>query len=406
MNLLVSKALLFCMLALAAKFCLAKNDPGCVEEARKKYREEVRDITDRMMAVDHKEIIRNTRLYKDTGGDIDIDYGDTSYLFEENSTEVTSQFSSPASPHITASWGEAEVRLEVSESGQTSLFLIVSNSTLNCTVKLDTERLHGNLVLHPVFFTLSFSDDGKYLAYVAEALLDHHAPYQPNIGGVGWMKKVYRPRLFLLAVAGETVREVDTGGLAVGQTVWLEDSTRLVSVVRPPTWSPCPQCTDYSTRLLLININTGHTQLITSEDHHVSVPRVVPGHNAIVFFRNSLTVLHHNVTIPNSINAPQSLVALSLTDYKETVIIDETRELEDIGKMYPNLVNPWPHRMFLKVTVRCSLFYRKHFSPGRQRVPVQLRHQLQHLRGGFQERSPWSVCREGQEGEGVGCSGQ
>ena len=345
MNLLISKALLVCLLALAVRFCLAKrNDPACVEKERKKYSQEVTDITERMMAVDHKEIIKNTRLYRDTEGDIKIDYGDNSYLFVENSTEVRSQFSRAPSPHITASFGDTEVKVEGS-----SLYLIVSNSTLNCTVKLDTEGLHGPLVLHPVFSSLSFSPDGKFVAYVAEGLADHHAPYQPNIGGVGWMKKVYRPRLFLLDIAGEKVREVETGGRAVGQTVWLEDSRRLVSVVRPASWSPCPQCSDYQTRLLLSDTTTGASHFLTSEDHHVSVPRVVPGQDAIVFFRNSLTVIHDNVTIPNTINAPQSLVALSLTDHKETIIIDESKELEDIGKIYPNLVNPWPNRMFLKV---------------------------------------------------------
>ena len=360
MNLLISKTLLVCLLALAVKFALGKKDANCVEEAREKYNQEVMDITERIMAVDHKEIIKNTRLYKDTEGEINLDYGSSSYLWTENSTEVRAQYSRPASPHITVSWGHTEVRLEVTESGRTNLYLVVSNSSLNCTVKLDTERIHGNLVLHPVFFSLSFSPDGKYVAYVAEGLVDHHhhTPYQPNIGGVGWMKKVYRPRLFLLDVAGETVRQVETGGLAAGQTVWLEDSRRLVSLVRSHHWSPCPQCTDYDTRLLLINTDTGTSQLITSEEHHVSVPRVIPGHDAIVFFRNSLTVQHQNVTIPNTVNAPQSLVALSLTDLKETVIIDETKQLEDIGKMYPNLVNPWPHRMFLKVSIQ-MFFFRK-----------------------------------------------
>ena len=354
MNLLISKALLVCLLVLAVKFSLAarhRHDHTCVREAREKYNQEVQDMTEKIMAVDYEEIVKNTRLYRDTEGDINIDYGATSYLWSENSTEVRAQFTRPGSPHITTSSGDTEVRLEVTESGGTNLYLVVSNSSLNCTVKLDTERLHGPLVLHPVFFTLSFSPDGKFVAYVAEALVDHHhhTPYQPNIGGVGWMKKVYRPRLFLLDVAGEVVREVETGGLAAGQTVWLEDSRRLVSVVRSHHWSPCPQCTDYSTRLLLVNTDTGTSQLITSEEDHVSVPRVVPGHDAIVFFRNSLTVLHENVTIPNTINAPQSLVALSLTDLRETVIIDENKQLEDIGRMYPNLVNPWPHRMFLKV---------------------------------------------------------
>ena len=52
----------------------------------------------------------------------------------------------------------------------------------------------------------------------------------------------------------------------------------------------------------------------------------------------------------SSTNSNTTNTSSVLKDLKETVIIDETKQLEDIGKMYPNLVNPWPHRMFLKVS--------------------------------------------------------
>ena len=407
MTLLLSKALLVCLLALAVRLSLGKrHDQSCVRERREEYHEQVRQTTARMVAVDHEQIIKNTRLTMDSNGEIDIDYGANSYIWHENSTEIKEQFLT-SSPYLTVKWNEdTEARVETLESGDTVLYLIVRNSTLNCTVKVETGDLHGNLVLHPAFFTLTFSPDGKYLLYVAEALKDHHAPYQPNIGGTGWMERVYRPTLFLLEVETQDVRPLSTPGLAAGQSVWLEDSRRLVSVVRPLRWSPCPQCTDYSSRLLLLHTDSDHTHLLTSDTHHVSVPRVIPGHDAIVFFRNSLTVLHDNVTIPNTANAPQSLVALSLKDHAETVIIDEEMELEDVGKIYPALVNPWPDRMFLKVSLSCLiLIIDIYFHPGRRSVRVQLRHFLQDVRCRLQEGRPGPVRSQGADWEGVGRAG-
>ena len=373
MTLLVSKALLVCLLALAIRSSLAGKHDKCVKDKRHDYHHKVEDTIAKMNALDYEQIIKNTKLTKDSHGHIHIDYGDNSYVWQENSTEIMSQFST-SSPFLTVHWNqETEVRVETLETGDTALYLIVKNSTLNCTVKLETEALHGNLILHPVFFTLAFSPDGRFLVYVAEGLKGHHQPYQPNIGGPGWMEKVYRPSLFLLEVETQTVRPLPTD-LAPGQTVWLEDSRRLVTVVRPRRWSPCPECTDYSTRLLLLDTEDGHTHLLTSDHHHVSVPRVLPGQDAIVFFRNSLTVDHNNVTIPNSVNAPQSLVALSMKDHMETVIIDEEMELEDAGKIYPARVNPWPHKMFLEVTISELIRpYLLFFTlSGRRQVRVQL----------------------------------
>ena len=90
----------------------------------------------------------------------------------------------------------------MTESGGTNLYLVVSNSSLNCTVKLDTERIHGPLVLHPVFFTLAFSPDGRYVVYLAEREhkhkheTEHWRPYAANKGGLflGTKYKVWRPK--------------------------------------------------------------------------------------------------------------------------------------------------------------------------------------------------------------------
>ena len=96
---------------------------------------------------------------------------------------------------------------------------------------------------------------------------------------------------------------------------------------------------------------TGVAEHLTSRHGHVSTPRVIPGQDNIIFFRNSLTVEYNETRVPNSINAPQSLVMLSL-DYpanSETVVVDEHDHFEEFGHIYPDRVKPWPHAMFLQV---------------------------------------------------------
>ena len=59
-----------------------------------------------------------------------------------------------------------------------------------------TAGIHGGLVLHPSFFTLSFSPDGRRLVYLAEQLPDTgpgFRPYTADKGGLGSEYKVYRP---------------------------------------------------------------------------------------------------------------------------------------------------------------------------------------------------------------------
>ena len=51
-------------------------------------------------------------------------------------------------------------------------------------------------MLHPSFFTLSFSPDGRRLVYLAEQLPDTgpgFRPYTADKGGLGSEYKVYRP---------------------------------------------------------------------------------------------------------------------------------------------------------------------------------------------------------------------
>ena len=118
-----------------------------------------------------------------------MDHGDVSYILHDGSTEIKRQFPDK-NPHLrfSSDTGDAEVRVEMEDDGSTKMFLIVRNATLNCTVKLHTSDLHGNLILHPVFFTMQFSPDSSHLIYMAEALYDTDhdtwTQYTPNIAGI------------------------------------------------------------------------------------------------------------------------------------------------------------------------------------------------------------------------------
>ena len=121
----------------------------------------------------------------------------------------------------------------------------------------------------------------------------------------------------------------------------------MITVARKDTWTPCPECTDQHTWLVKINARTGVVVLDTrSVEKHVSVPRAVPNSDQFLMFVNDLTV----DDVPNTINAPQSLVLSSLVEggqYK--LLVNETSPLAGVGQVYPNRINPWPNRMFLKV---------------------------------------------------------
>ena len=162
-------------------------------------------------------------------------------------------------------------------------------------------------------------------------------------------------------------------GTIPGQTIWTRDGGHVITVAREDTWTPCPECTDQHTWLVKINVRTGEVELDTrSVAKHVSVPRVVPNSDQLLMFVNDLTVDN----VPNTINAPQSLVLTSLMeDGQYEVLVNESSPLAG-GNIYPNRINPWPNRMFLKV-IYCQFLVNnlRRLEIVEQRdVCVQLRH--------------------------------
>ena len=136
-------------------------------------------------------------------------------------------------------------------------------------------------------------------------------------------------------------------GTIPGQTIWTRDGGHVITVARKDTWTPCPECTDQHTWLVMINARTGVVVLDTrSVAKHVSVPRVVPNSDQFLMFVNDLTVDN----VPNTIDAPQSLVLSSLVEGGQ-FLVNETSPLAGVGHIYPNRINPWPNRMFLKVDI-------------------------------------------------------
>ena len=359
MDLLVSKTLLASLLVLAVRCGLvqagAEVNRTCINQQRTEFNEKIKDTINRM---DKVYIDKDARLFKDGFGDIEVDFGNTHYHLMANSTEIKSQHPVEKNKDIivTSDSGDAEVKLRTESDGSLRMYLIIRNSTLNCTVILDTDDIHGDIILHPVFFTLSFSPDSKYLVYMAEGLADeewNHYNYAPNLGGLHWQYKVIRPQLFLVDVNSQEVSPLPlmSPDYVPGRTIWTRDSQHVITVARRNTWSPCPECTDYLTRLLMVGIQPRTHEFLTSERAHVSEPRVVPGQDSIVYFSNQLTVKHNDVRVPNSINAPQSLYIMNLKpNLSKTELVCEVHDvIEDIGHIYPSRVHPWPHRMFLKV---------------------------------------------------------
>ena len=136
-------------------------------------------------------------------------------------------------------------------------------------------------------------------------------------------------------------------GTIPGQTIWTRDGGHVITVAREDAWTPCPECTDQHTWLVKINVRTGEVELNSrSVPQHVSVPRVVPDSDLFLMFVNDLTVDNVPYNVPNTINAPQSLVLSPLVQDG-----DPDRHLvnESSLQIYPNRINPWPNRMFLEV---------------------------------------------------------
>ena len=136
-------------------------------------------------------------------------------------------------------------------------------------------------------------------------------------------------------------------GTIPGQTIWTKDGGHVITVARADKWTPCPECTDQHTWLVKISVRTGEVEMNSrSAAKHVSVPRVVPNTDLFLMFVNDLTVDN----VPNTINAPQSLVLSSLIEGdQDQMLVNYTSQLGGIGQIYPNRIHPWPNRMFLEV---------------------------------------------------------
>ena len=370
MNLLVSKTLVVCLLALAVRSVMTKyhNHHGhdhhdqqdsqdttqtqvnqtCVQYLKSLFDEDVKEV---IQTVDKVKISKEARLYKNWNGNVEVDHG------EDHGDDDHGHDPDP-DPNLrfSSETGNAELRVEKDDEGSTTMFLMVRNSTLNCTVKLHTHHLHGNLILHPVFFTISFSPDGKYLVYMAEANKDTSnswSPYVTNKGGLDWSYKVFRPTLFLVNVDTQEVSPITMPpGTVPGQSMWTYDSQSVVTVARWDRWTPCPECTDEASWLLKINVLTPDDDdwlQLTSSTDHVSVPRSIPGTDHILFFKNHIHQDFNGSHVPNSINAPQSLVNFCLKHNSGSALVDENKKIETYEHIYPDRVSPWPHRMFLQV---------------------------------------------------------
>ena len=203
MNLLVSKALLVCLLVLAVRSALGRHHEGvnttCVEKLMEKFNDKVGEVNEVLERVSLGE---DASLYKCPHGVIHIDHGDSVYTTEDNSTEVRRQFRTQGQfvkrAASTGPSGHTEVGIEEG----VGLVLNITNSTINCQISIQTEEVHGDVILHPVFFTLAFSPDGRYVVYLAEREhkhkheTKHWRPYAANKGGLflGTKYKVWRPK--------------------------------------------------------------------------------------------------------------------------------------------------------------------------------------------------------------------
>ena len=200
MNLLVSKTLLICLLVLAVRSARASHHAGvnttCVQEVMDSFNDKVKEVNEMLERVSLGE---GATLYKCPDGHIHIDHGASVYTKEDNSTEVRRQIRTEGNIVKTISSSGPSGHTEVGIEKDGGLFLNITNSTINCKISVQTEEVHGAIILHPVFFTLAFSPDGRYVIYLAERLKDKSqdwSPYVANKGGL-WMGtkyKVWRPK--------------------------------------------------------------------------------------------------------------------------------------------------------------------------------------------------------------------
>ena len=199
MNLLVSKTLLICLLVLAARSALASHHEGvnttCVEEVIEGFNDKVKEVNE---ALERVSLGEEATLYK-SHGHIHIDHGASVYTTEDNSTEVRQQIRTEGNMVKTIAMSGPSGHTEVGIEEGVGLFLNITNSTINCKISVQTEGVHGDIILHPVFFTLAFSPDGRYVIYLAERLPDKSrdwSPYVANKGGLalGTKYKVRRPK--------------------------------------------------------------------------------------------------------------------------------------------------------------------------------------------------------------------
>jgi len=320
----------------------------CVQNHKLEFDENLLKYSDLLSISIHKDIT----LYEDDLHEVQFYFGNHIYMTsdEEGATEVISVLENHGK-HVTAMWNDIEAKIETSMDGRTSLYIQTSNTTLNCTYLVDTSKHHGNIILHPVFFTLAFSHDGEKLMYLAEALPNPAIDwirFSPNLGG-NWKYKVKKPLLFVLDIKTRTIMQHHvTAGHVAGKSLWIPYSKNVITVTRPMRYTPCPECTDHPTRLVQIDTDTGAFDILSEANDHVSFPACTPDGGSILFFKNKLHINHHEKMVPSSNNAPQSLVMVSLEDKNITVLVDEDFGLNGEQGLYPHVVNPWAKRMFLE----------------------------------------------------------
>ena len=329
MNLLVSKALIICLFVHWLKISFGKShlkagygagasnleegsgdilvdsikdvlidgsiNNSCVENMKHEFEDNLKKYVDLLSTDIHSDI----KLYKDHDH-IHLDFGSHKYIkYEENSTEV--EFvEHNHSKYVSVEWNEIEAKVETSSSGSTTLFIKTSNSTLNCTYLVDTSKHHGNIILHPVFFTLAFSPDGQKLMYLAEAppnpALDW-IRFSPHLGG-NWKYKVKKPLLFVLDIQSREIKkQAVPDGHVAGKSLWKPDSASIITVVRPMRFTPCPECTDHPTRLVQIDVVTGSFDYLSEAEDHVSFPAFTPDGEHMLFFKNKLWINHHEKVV-------------------------------------------------------------------------------------------------------------
>eukprot|EP00090_Calanus_glacialis_P003352 TRINITY_DN12483_c0_g1_i6.p1 TRINITY_DN12483_c0_g1~~TRINITY_DN12483_c0_g1_i6.p1 ORF type:complete len:954 (-),score=189.63 TRINITY_DN12483_c0_g1_i6:91-2922(-) len=338
---------------------------SCVENLKHEFDENLNKYVDLLGEGIHPDM----KLYICDHGDIHVDYGDHNYIKDEaeNSTEVIAvECLHPPSTvypkYVTTEWNDIEAKVEISSTGSTKLYISTSNTTMNCSYLIDHHHHHANIILHPVFFTLEFSPNGQKLMYLAEALPNPALDwirFSPNLGG-NWKYIVKKPQLIVLDILSReiTVHAVQNGHIA-GKSLWNPDSTRIITVTRPLRYNPCPECTDHPTRLVQIDTVTGTLDYLSEHEDHVSFPALTPDTGSILYFKNKLQINHYEKVVPSSHNAPQSLFMISLEDGTVTVLVDEDIGLDGENGLYPDLVKPWPRRMFLedgkRFIISCSI---------------------------------------------------